>query len=136
MIVVDASALAKYVLRERGWESVGEWLLREEPVTLDQAVKEVLNAVWKHATVLGSFGVDVARERAEALRELVEEGVVRVEGEGAYAWEAFRLALELGVTVYDALYIAQARRLGAPLLTADRRQAEAARRAGVTVYTV
>ncbi|WP_194840486.1 type II toxin-antitoxin system VapC family toxin [Hyperthermus butylicus] len=43
--------------------------------------------------------------------------------------------MEYGVTLYDALYIAQARRKG-ELLTSDRKQAEIASRNGIKVYLV
>ncbi len=45
MIVVDASALAKYILREEGWEKVYTLLASDYVVTVDHALKEVLNAV-------------------------------------------------------------------------------------------
>ena len=46
-----------------------------------------------------------------------------------------RTALQSRVTVYDALYIAQALSKG-ELLTADSRQAEAAKRLGVAAREV
>ncbi len=44
MIVVDASTLAKVLLQEEGWEEVE---LTTKTATLDHALIEVLNAVWK-----------------------------------------------------------------------------------------
>jgi len=44
MTVVDASILAKLVLKEYGWRRVYELLL-SEVVLLDHAVKEVANAI-------------------------------------------------------------------------------------------
>jgi predicted nucleic acid-binding protein len=51
------------------------------------------------------------------LEELVEPGI--------------ELAIELGLTVYDSLYLALALRGGHSLVTADRRIVEAAERAGL-----
>lgn len=44
MTVVDASALAKVLLQEEGWEEVD---LTGETVTLDRALIEAPNTVWK-----------------------------------------------------------------------------------------
>ena len=52
-----------------------------------------------------------------------------------YMDDAFTIALEEGVTVYDALYIAQARVKGG-LATADAAQAEVAEKLGVKVVIV
>ncbi len=80
--------------------------------------------------------VEVALEKADVLRRLVEDGVIVVEDEDRYLGEAFRVALETGITVYDSLYIAQARRHHAVLVTYDAGQARAAQRLGVLVELV
>ena len=62
-MVVDSSALAKYMLREEGWEDV-EKRLERGAVTLDLAVKEVLNALWKRAMrgeLERSYALEVAK---------------------------------------------------------------------------
>ena len=46
MKVIDSSALIKYFSCEEGWERVREVML-EGVVTLDLAIKELLNALWK-----------------------------------------------------------------------------------------
>jgi len=56
-------------------------------------------------------------------------------GRADYVEPALRIALERGVTLYDSLYIAQARRYG-ELLTSDRGQAEVAAELGVRVHLV
>ncbi len=58
-----------------------------------------------------------------------------IEPEDAYLEAALQIALEHGTTLYDSLYLAQARRYG-ELLTSDGRQAEVAERLGVKVYLV
>jgi len=61
--------------------------------------------------------------------------VIALEPEAGYVQAALRIALEHGVTFYDSLYIAQARRYG-ELLTSDKRQAEAAAKLGIKVHLV
>jgi len=131
VIVVDASALAKYVLKEEGWRDVRK-LLEGGAVSVDHVVKEVSNAIWRKCAVLKLEDAGVAVKRYELLVELVRSGVVVLESELKYLEKAFRIAIENGVTVYDSLYIAQARELGARLLTSDRKQAEVATRLGVS----
>ena len=56
MIVVDASALAKYALREEGWEVVAGYLKGARPLySVDHLLKEVANALWKHARARAVF---------------------------------------------------------------------------------
>ncbi len=132
MIVVDASLTAKLVLREEGWERVLELLRREEAYTVDHALKEVLNAVWKACRPRRLISMEEAQEKLRIL-ELLAEKVVIVEEETRYLREAFRIALETGLTLYDSLYVAQAAAKRATIATSDAKQAEAARQAGVEV---
>ncbi len=130
MIVVDASLIAKLVLREEGWEKVLELLKREEAYTVDHALKEVLNAVWKACRLRGLISRREAEEKLRVL-EVLAEKVIVVEEESRYLRDAFRIALETGLTLYDSLYVAQAAAKRATLATSDARQAKGAREAGV-----
>jgi len=44
--VIDSSALIKYFSREKGWEDVRRYML-EGVLTIDLAIKETLNALWR-----------------------------------------------------------------------------------------
>jgi len=49
VIVVDASALAKYILYEEGWDRVALYVSGMRPLhSVNHIVKEVGNALWKH----------------------------------------------------------------------------------------
>ncbi|MCL7389373.1 MAG: hypothetical protein LZ173_05485 [Thaumarchaeota archaeon] len=49
--MVDASALAKYLLREEGWEEVSRYVRTMRPLySLEHVLKEVTNAVWRDAS--------------------------------------------------------------------------------------
>jgi len=124
--VIDASALAKYVNREEGWERVEEHLLRG-CVTLDLALKEVANSLWKRVK-RGDLGGGKA---VEVVRALLENRIVRISPEQPLLVEALELSIKTGLTIYDSVYIALARRLGTELITSDRKQAEKAGEAGV-----
>lgn len=126
MIVIDSSALAKYLLREDGWREVRKYL-EEGCVTLDLAIKEVVNALWKRV-VMGHLDEGYAKE---VVRSFLESGIVKVEGQGQLLEEALSVAVRRKMTVYDSMFIVLAKRRGLPLLTSDRGQAEAAREEGV-----
>jgi len=51
VIVIDASALTKFVLKEEGWEEVTPYL-KTGATSIDLVVKEVANAVWKNFLIL------------------------------------------------------------------------------------
>ncbi|BES81745.1 type II toxin-antitoxin system VapC family toxin [Pyrodictium abyssi] len=136
MIVVDASALAKYVLKEEGWRGIARYLVAERSVTLDHALKETLNAVWKAAVIHRVISRTVALEKYRVLTRLVEGRVITVEDEEAYLEKALEIAIDTGLTVYDALYVAQAASHRARLLTCDRKQAEAAEKLGINTILV
>ena len=133
MIVIDASALTKYILRERGWRAVEEYLERGA-YSIDHVIKEVSNAIWRHSVLRGMIDSSLAMELYGVLKALIGD-VIILEPQERYMDRAMEIALKSRVTVYDALYIAQALSKG-ELLTADTRQAMAARRLGVVVHEV
>jgi predicted nucleic acid-binding protein len=133
--VIDASSLVKYVLKEEGWTEVRK-SLEEETVSVDNVLKEAANAIWRKAIVLKLEPVEVAWKRYEILQRLIKENIIRLEEELKYLDDAFRIALENNITVYDALYIAQALRLKVTLVTSDRKQAQVAKGLGVSVHYI
>jgi len=133
--VLDASFIVKLVIREpcsgSALAALEEMAGRGEELHAPCiAAAEVANALWRHARLLRDVPVEAARRglgRLERLLRLVELHPAA----GELLGDALRLALEEGVTVYDALYLALAARLRQPLYTYDEKLAEAARGAGV-----
>jgi len=125
MLVVDASAVAELLLRRPAGESVANHLRAHDfdlhaPHLLDV---EVLSAL-RRAVASG----DASPERAgEAVTDLIDLPVQRY---GHYALVSRVWELRASFSAYDATYIALAEVIdeaGAPLVTADRRLARAAR---------
>ena len=136
MIVIDASSVAKYVLREENWELIEKRLLHDDVITLNLMLEEVLNAIWKHYSLLKTITLETVYAKKNILYRLVREEIIRIEHENKYLDHAFELALKDRVTVYDALYIAQAIEKQAKLLTSDEKQAKVAEKHGIeTIYT-
>ena len=135
MIVIDASTLAKYVFKEPNWRRVSELVMEDDVVSVSLVLEEVANAIWKRTVILRADDVDTAYERYRLLRRLVDSGVIGLEDGASFLDDALGVALGNRLTIYDSLYITQARRHGAILATSDKKQGEVARRLGVgTVF--
>ncbi len=134
MIVIDSSALAKYLLREEGWRGVEKYLLKPT-YSIDHIVKEVSNAIWKHAIVHGYISKDMALNVYSLLKRLIEEEIIVLETQEKYIDKAIEIALDNKITVYDALYIAQAINYD-ELVTSDKVQAIVAEKYGISVNIV
>jgi predicted nucleic acid-binding protein len=126
--VVDASVAAKWYSLEPGHEAADRLLAAQasgegELFAPDLIVPEFANVLWKRVH-RGEWpraeAEEILRSWAIDCPELVPSSVL--------AASAFELALELELSVYDCLYLALALALEAPLATADRRLASAARR--------
>jgi len=126
--VIDSTAIVKYFSREPGWEKVKQVLL-EGVVTLDLSVKELANALWKKV-VRNEMSYEVAQE---IIRDMVEGKALRMESQENHLVDAFKIAVEANITVYDALFIALAKKKELELVTCDAAQAEAARKLGAKV---
>jgi predicted nucleic acid-binding protein len=117
MLVVDASALAALLMPENGSEDVEKAVKEAERVsTLDLAAYEVGNAVWRRVR-RGELSLEEGNVVVSTLLSLLE--TFEVFSYKEVAADAFKLAVDAGVTVYDAAYVVLARRLNARLLTLD-----------------
>ncbi|AAL81476.1 PIN domain-containing protein [Pyrococcus furiosus DSM 3638] len=133
MIVIDASSIAKYILREENWEKVRKYLL-DKPYSLTLALAEVSNAIWKHYVLYKAISIEEAKLMYEALKRL-EEDVITFEPLENYLWDAMNIAISWGIPIYDALYLAQAKKYG-KLLTSDKEQWKIAKKLGIKVEYV
>lgn len=126
--VIDSSALAKLLLKEEGWKRVEE-IIVEKPFTLDLAIKEVANAIWRRVVLLHDIDIEKVLTLLNHLLELKK--VLRVEPQYQYIVQAFTIALENNIAVYDALFIAQVVIKKATSVTSDKRQFDVAQKLGV-----
>jgi predicted nucleic acid-binding protein len=80
--------------------------------------------------------VEHAAQALDALIRAVADGTIRLADDEELVAPALVLALALGHTVPDCMYLAAAEREGAGLVTADRRLEELARERGVATVLV
>jgi len=96
-------------------------------------VYEVANALWKETFLIGSISADEARKIIEVLRGIMD--VVNVLGPHSHEREILETAGKLGITAYDASYIALAKVNGLSLVTEDAELRDKARRM-IKVFSV
>jgi predicted nucleic acid-binding protein len=121
------TVLAAFTGEEPGWERLAEVV--KMCVTVDLAVKEVLNTIWRGYHVRRTISLDTAMRLQQVLSSMIVN--ILVEPEDKYVSRAFEIAVKTGTTVYDTLYIALALEKNTPLVTLDKKQAKAAETLGV-----
>ncbi|MCS7385420.1 MAG: type II toxin-antitoxin system VapC family toxin [archaeon GB-1867-005] len=136
MIVIDASALVKYVLHEENWKDISHFIKNRKPIySLDHIAKEVGNAIWKHCHLHKVINLEEAIKLYNRLMRLFQTRVIIIEREDEYLEAALKIAFRFGVTLYDSLYLVQAQKYG-ELITSDESQAEIANQLGIRVYLI
>ena len=120
-LVVDASVAVKWLVEEEGSASAERLLEGDHDLHAPRLmVSEIANALWRKAR-LGEIGHGEAGVLAAAVREMP----IRWSDDELICADAVRLALALDRPVYDCVYLALAHRIGATLVTADTRFANA-----------
>jgi len=132
VIVIDASSLAKYVLKEENWNIVREHL-EEDSYSLDLALAEVANAIWKHHIIHKKVNLENALLMFKVLDTIKE--VVTFESLLIYLKDAQKISIEERISIYDSLYITQSKKYH-KLLTSDKKQHKIAEKIGIEVIFV
>jgi predicted nucleic acid-binding protein len=120
MVVVDASVVLRWFVRQEGYEAAAAWLERfiadpELLVAPDLLRFEVHGALARLTPRRDKAWARRSFERFERL------GIRMVSSDRGLFDRALVLAAELKIAGYDALYIAHAEALRVPWLTADGR---------------
>jgi predicted nucleic acid-binding protein len=122
--VIDASVAVKWTVAEDFADAAMRVLeTREEMVAPAHWLAEATNAIWAKCR-RGDLSLPQGEERVTTLAG----APVRALPLDRLLTAAFAIALQAGITVYDSLYIAAAIEANLPLITADRRLYDAARR--------
>jgi predicted nucleic acid-binding protein len=132
--VIDSSTIAKFLLKEEGWRKIKEIII-EKPYTLDLAIKEVANAIWRRTILLGNMNIEKASVLLDDLLKL-KNTLLMVEEQDLYINQAFRIAIENKIPIYDTLFITQAISKQAILITSDENQYKIAQKLNVEVLYI
>ncbi len=87
-------------------------------------VYEVVNAIWKEVSLVGSLSLKEANELLEIFLEVIEH--MTILEPRSYELKILSIALETGLTTYDASYVVLAREKGLKLVTEDSKLRERA----------
>ena len=117
MYLLDSSAIINLVKR-------GELKVFARSHTLDLALYESLNAIWKEVYLVKN----IKRETGLKLIEIISKifSVIEVHTVRGFEKEIFELSLNEGLTIYDASYIYIAMKEKLMLVTDDKRLREIA----------
>lgn len=129
MTVIDASSLAKYMLRENNWRKIREHL-EADVYSLNLALAEVSNAIWKHHVLYDRISEGEAMAAFEAVKLLKD--VVVFESFEDHLDRAMEVSREHNIPVYDALYLSQADEHGG-IVTSDKWQRDVAHTMNISV---
>ena len=130
-MILDSSAIARILLTRKG----DALRMLGDGCSLDLARYEIGNVLWKEAALFGSMTGEEAASNVEYVARIMEEMRVFSLGTPEEAGETMELAVEHGLTYYDAAYVYRARGMP-PLVTEDRKLIEKAVSAGVEAVTV
>ena len=114
MIVVDTNVMVYFLLGEE-WGTDAEQLFKQDPewaapVILMSELRNVLLGFVRQ----GGMGPDQAKSISDDAASVLRDRIATVAGD-----QVFDVALESGLTAYDAEFVVLARTLGVPLVTLD-----------------
>ena len=93
--------------------------------TVDIALAECLNAVWKHAIIHRDLKMEEVESTINDLTRIYD--AVTVISTRELSGEAMKIALTEKISIYDSVYIAAAMKLKATLITADKKLYDASK---------
>ncbi len=122
MIVLDANAIIKLVIREEGTEKaegvVSKAIENGEVIASpDVALAETLNAAWKHYAFIKDINKKELNEAVDKLL-FIWERITKLDTQ-RLARRAINIAAENSLNAYDSLYAAACNANNASLLTFD-----------------
>lgn len=133
--VIDASVVMNYFIADAYTahvEALFDKLTDQDRLIVPEfCLAECANVLWKHVRFHGL----PLTEAEYLIKDLQGLPLLRFPIKKLIA-SAFRLGVTHQIAIYDAIYIALADRLRAPLITVDHKQAQAARAAGITLKPV
>ncbi len=116
-VILDSSVIAAIFFKEDSSEKAEKAAENYKLITVDLAIAEVANVAWKRVMFF-----DESKEIAlKALRRSTNfiNGACEVISTRKLLEDAFAIAIEDKITIYDSFFIAASEREKVPLLTTD-----------------
>ena len=119
MIVVDASVAVKWFLPEPGEEAARKLLSGDEQLLAPALIRmEVTGAIIRRFRQ-GDLSEQRARDGTQAWESMLQRGALHLVPDTEVFDDAVEMAFLARHTLADCLYLAVAKRLDAPIITAD-----------------
>jgi len=118
--VVDASAAVKWFLPEIGSEAAAELLENSVQLYAPDLIRIEVTAAITRKMRLGQIAPEIAERLCLLWLQSLEEKAVFLLDSAELLIPAMKLALEIRHPLQDCLYLAAAREMKAPLITADK----------------
>jgi predicted nucleic acid-binding protein len=117
--VIDASILIALYIPEK----YSDWAKNvietyEENHILDLTIYEILNVIYKKAIVLKEINEEEAKIVFENIKKIIRDLCIIHKYDEVYE-NAFKIAMNFNISIYDAAYIALALNLKSKFLTMD-----------------
>jgi len=125
--VVDSSVFASLIVKDEFHDIAEDFFqknLTTELVTVDLAYVEVTNVLWKYFYIFRKIPDDAYRYLRDKLPSIIDKLVSNVYPSKNYLSKALDLSVEVGMPVYDSLFITVARESNGELATLDEELAK------------
>ena len=126
MIVVDAGVAVKWFFPEEGTEAAQKLLLSSDRLTAPALIRVEVTAALTHKVRLGEILPEEAESTCRLWFAALAKGIVTLSPDEMDIEAAMKLAVQIRHPLQDCLYLALAKRIDSPLLTADPKFAERA----------
>jgi len=129
VIIIDSSSLSKFANKEQDWEKVERKLADREVSTLDFAMLEIGNSIWKRVSKKEIPAENALSIYKEIVRSIFEDGlVILVPAESALLNDSLELAIREKITTYDSAFIELANKNKCELVTSDGKQRDTSKK--------
>ena len=136
MIVIDTSAFTKFLLQEKDWQDVVQYIEpKAQPYTVEMLFTESTNVIWKYVKK-NLISKEEGFEFFEDLKLIDEAQTITAEKNMTYGNLALNIGFTHDIPVYDSLFIAQAQHYRVSLITCDKKQAAIADKMNIPVEIV
>lgn len=119
MIVIDASVVVKWFVREQDSNKAFTVLRSEEYLLAPELIFVEVSSALTKLVRIGTLGENDVKGRLTRWHQYVTDQIVSIEPMLAYLSAAEDLSIALCHPLQDCLYLALAQQVQAPLLTAD-----------------
>jgi len=122
--IVDANIYASIIVKDEFHRKAAEFLKNHGPnelITVDLAILESLNTLWKHTQKYRRIPLEKYIELAGLTIKIINNSTSEIIPSTQLLDRAITLSKEYEITIYDSIYLAAAEKHRAKLTTLDKK---------------